>query len=136
VYEFDVRLSDFVASLAIFEGPPPGNPPLAIDCEATSAFVRVPLDAGTTYYIESANPLGEPPTGDLWFRVTQDPNPLQIDVTLDRTGRVGSTAGTAVVSGPPPATKRSGSISAVKFSRSRGRLSPAEALARTSSARP
>jgi hypothetical protein len=92
---FDARASDYVVGINLFLGAPTVES--RIDCFEDTYIAD--LVAGTTYSVMFADIDGEANGGALSVTVDAAPPPIEIDLTIDRVGKVNQREGSAVITG-------------------------------------
>jgi hypothetical protein len=92
---FDARATDYQVGINLFEGA--ATPEALVDCVEMTLVAD--LSAGTTYYVMFADLDGDPNGGALSVTVDAAPPPIEVDLTIDRVGKVNQREGNAVITG-------------------------------------
>jgi hypothetical protein len=106
-YAFDTVGSDYDTTLAVLEGSPGSLSVLACNDDALGLLsaLLLQLQGGTTYYIEAGTCCGSGEVGQvgsggmLVLNVGPEHSPFSVELAVDRQATIGSTPGTAIISG-------------------------------------
>jgi Family of unknown function (DUF6299) len=91
----DASTSDYVVGINAFSGS--GTPGPLIDCAEQT--LRLDVEAGTTYYVMFADIDAGANGGQLDVTIDVAPPPIQVDLTVDPSGKVNTKTGEATVTG-------------------------------------